>query len=69
MPKNWDKALRLDEKNGNHYWRDVIEKEMKTVSIAYDPYHHETDGEISPNLVWRAIVKNMLLASNKLRVT
>ena len=51
MPKNWDEALRLDEKNGNHYWRDAIEKEMKTVYVAYHPYHHEKDGEVSAKKV------------------
>ena len=47
MPKNWDEALRLDDQNGNHYWRDAIEKEMKTASNAYHPYHLKTDSEVS----------------------
>ena len=50
LPKNVDDAFRLDEKNGNTFWRTAIEKEMKTVSIAYRPYEH--DGEnVSPEQI------------------
>ena len=34
-----------------YYWRDAIKKEMKRVSVAYHPYHHEKDGEVSVKTV------------------
>ena len=36
IPKTVERALQIDEENGNTYWRDAIAKEMKTVSVAFD---------------------------------
>ena len=71
MPKKWDEVLRLDDQNGNYYWQDEIENDMKTISIAYHPYHHKTDGEVSPKTVKSNPNMCTLLASttNKLCVT
>jgi hypothetical protein len=36
IPKTVEQALALDRKNGNHFWRDAIRKEMETVRIAFN---------------------------------
>ena len=38
LPKNVDDAFRIDTLNDNHFWRNSIEKELKTVCVAYKPY-------------------------------
>lgn len=30
-----DKALRIYEANGNHYWKDAVKKEMDKVKVVY----------------------------------
>ena len=47
MPKNIKDALKIDELNGNHFWRTAIEKDLKTVCIAYKPYGQNGEN-ISP---------------------
>jgi hypothetical protein len=47
IPKTVEEAFRFDEENNNTFWRDSIEKEMKTVSVAYHKYVHDDDGELS----------------------
>ena len=34
IPKTVAEALKIDNKNGNHFWKDAIEKEMLTVRPA-----------------------------------
>ena len=34
---------RLDIKNGNMYWRDVIKKEMSNVLVAFNLTGHDED--------------------------
>lgn len=48
LPKTVAEALQIDEENNNTFWRDAIEKEMKTVSVAFDKYIHQDDGEVTP---------------------
>ena len=38
LPKTVEHAFRLDIKNGDDFWRTLIEKELKTVCVAYKPY-------------------------------
>ena len=40
LPKNVEDAIRLDMFNGNYFWRNAIEKELKTVCVTYKPYKH-----------------------------
>jgi hypothetical protein len=35
VPKTWDKAVKLDEGNGNTLWQDAIRKDMNNVRIAF----------------------------------
>ena len=35
VPKSVEDALRIDNENGNHFWRDAIAKEMKEVRAAF----------------------------------
>ena len=39
VPKTVDEALQLDEENGNTFWYDAIQKEMKNVRVAFDVDH------------------------------
>ena len=36
IPKTIERAYELDKENGNTLWRNAIEKEMKTVKVAFD---------------------------------
>ena len=36
IPRSVEHAYRLDERNGNTYWRDAIKKEMTNVIVAFD---------------------------------
>ena len=36
LPKTVEQALEIDRRNGNTLWRDSINKEMKTVAIAFN---------------------------------
>lgn len=36
LPKTVEEALALDKKNGNTYWYNVIQKEMKNVLVVFD---------------------------------
>ena len=36
VPVDVDDAYRIDKKNGNHFWRDAIAKEMFNVGIAFE---------------------------------
>ena len=36
VPNNVAEALRIDERNGNHFWRDAINKEMENLKVAFD---------------------------------
>ena len=38
LPKTIKDDYRIDERKGNYFWRTAIEKELKTVSVAYKPY-------------------------------
>ena len=49
-PKNVDDAIRQDTYNGNYFWQDAIQKELKTVCIAYKPYEHNGEN-ISPEQI------------------
>ena len=43
VPKTIQDTIRIDSKNGNTYWYDAIQKEMKNVRVAF-----ETDEEVTP---------------------
>ena len=53
VPKTVDEAHQIDVENGNTLWTDSIDKEMKTVKIAYKPYVHPKEGLVSPQQVRR----------------
>ena len=36
VPSSIEHALKLDERNGDNYWRDALSKEMKNVGIAFE---------------------------------
>ena len=36
IPRTVEDAHRIDEKNGNHFWRDAIIKEMENLKVAFD---------------------------------
>ena len=38
LPHSVEEAYKLDEKNGNDYWRKVIEKEMSHVHVAFEKW-------------------------------
>ena len=44
VPKTVDEAIQLDDENGNTFWYESIQKEMKNVRIAFD-VDHETSVE------------------------
>ena len=35
IPRNYDEAILFDTANGNHFWRNAIEKEMANVKVAF----------------------------------
>ena len=45
LPKSVEEALRFDQENGNDLWTKGIEKEMKTVKVAYHPYRDSNNYE------------------------
>ena len=51
MPKTVEEAHEIDNENCNTLWADAIDKEMKTVQIAFKPYIHPKDGLVSPKRV------------------
>ena len=53
VPKSVREALDIDERNGNDFWATAIDKEMKTVNVAYEKYEHPTLGEVSPEDIHR----------------
>ena len=36
IPTNIEHAEETDEKNGDHFWRDAIKKEMHNIGIAFE---------------------------------
>jgi hypothetical protein len=38
IPRSAEEAYKLDEKNGNTFWRDAIEKEMSNLKVAFDTW-------------------------------
>ena len=50
VPKNIMNAFRINERNGNHFWKSAIEKEMKTVSITYRSSEHDR-GNVPPKQI------------------
>ena len=51
IPKTVEEAFMIDQRNQNDFWRLAIEKEMNTVCIAYKPYEHSSEGEVSPEAI------------------
>ena len=51
LPKTVEEALAIDAREGNHFWRDAIKKEMKTMRVAYKPYKHPTEGQVVPEQI------------------
>ena len=35
VPKNYTEAIKLDDKNGNNFWKNAFDKEMTNVKIAF----------------------------------
>ena len=35
IPRNYDEAILFDTENGNHLWRNAIDKEMSNVKVAF----------------------------------
>ena len=50
LPKNVDDAFRIDHLNDNYFWRTAIEKELKTVYVAYKLYKQNRTN-ISPEQI------------------
>ena len=50
LPKNVEVVFRIDTLNDNNFWRKSIEKELKTVCVAYKPYLHDGK-DITPEQV------------------
>lgn len=46
LPKTVRRALEIDEENGNHLWRDAIQKEMSVVKIAFKIIEEGPDGQV-----------------------
>ena len=42
LPKNVKKSIHIYQKNGNTYWKDAIDKEMKKSNISYKPIEYCT---------------------------
>ena len=38
VPRTIAEALKLDEINGNNFWRDAIQKEMENVKVAFNEF-------------------------------
>ena len=49
LPKMVEEALRLDTANGNHFWEDVIKKEMSKACITYIPVEGCTPAQVRAN--------------------
>ena len=47
VPKSVEQALRFDQENGGTLWWDAIQKEMKNVRIAFEPWDKSKE-EIPP---------------------
>jgi hypothetical protein len=45
IPRNVDKAMRLDKENGNTLWADAIAKEMRNVRVAFKILEN---GQVAP---------------------
>ena len=39
VPTSVEHAMEIDAKNGNHFWRDAINKEMTNVGVAFEVLH------------------------------
>ena len=50
LPKTVEHAFKLDIENGNDFWRNSIEKELKTVCVAYKPYL-KNDKDFTPEQI------------------
>jgi hypothetical protein len=46
LPKTVEEAVRLDQENGNRFWQDAIDKEMKKANVAYEPKEGVTADDI-----------------------
>lgn len=46
LPKTVEEALKIDERNGNHLWRDAIEKEMARVRRAFEPHENVSPEDV-----------------------
>jgi hypothetical protein len=46
LPKTVEEAYKLDEKNGNTFWRDAITKEMARVIQAFEPQENITPEDV-----------------------
>ena len=60
IPKNWQQAVALDQKNGNTLWQDAIKKEMKNVQPAFE----EHDGNKKQLVGYTKITSHIIYNSN-----
>ena len=43
LPKSDEHVKKIDENNGNQFWKDTIDKEMKNVDVYFEIlYHNKT---------------------------
>ena len=56
LPASVEDAYRLDEKNGNTFWRDAIKKEMHNVGVAFEILD---EGESAP-VGWKSVTGHMV---------
>ena len=59
LPKNVDYAIRIDTLNDNHFWRKSIEKELKTVYVAYKQYEQKGE-DITPEQICAERQKHLI---------
>ena len=56
IPTSIEHAYKIDEQNGNRFWRDALEKEMHNVGIAFEVLENDS----SPPLGWSKVTGHLI---------
>ena len=64
VPKSVEEALRIDEENGNHLWREAIEEEMKKIKEAFKKYNGDPRSLIGYTEITTHIIFDIKLGEN-----
>lgn len=51
IPKTLEEAIQIDTLNGNRYWQNAVDKEMKKAKVAYTPREGITPEDVRSNKV------------------